>query len=109
MAAGAAAVTGAVGAMAAPVFGTEIFSDLGSAGLIDRAPVTAVAVAGRGASTANVDGEAALKKRLGLGGAALLAVQPGQSVEGSADQGVVGAERLLVDGEAALKERLGVA
>jgi hypothetical protein len=47
-------------------------------------------------------------ERLGLGVAALGAIELGEVVEGSADVGVVGAQRLLVDGQRALVERLGL-
>jgi hypothetical protein len=54
------------------------------------------------------DGEVALVERLGLGVAALGAVETGEVVEGSGDVGMVGAERLLGDGEVALVEQLGL-
>ena len=50
----------------------------------------------------------ALVERLGLGVAALGAIQRRQVVERGADIGVVGAQRLLADGQRALVERLGL-
>ena len=61
-----------------------------------------------GAQRLLADGERALVERLGLGVAALGAVERGQVVERGADIGVVGAQRLLADGERALVERLGL-
>ena len=61
-----------------------------------------------GAQRLLADGERALVERLGLGVAALGAIELGQVVERGADIGVVGAQRLLADGERALVERLGL-
>ena len=47
-------------------------------------------------------------ERLGLGVAALGPIQLGQVVEGRADAGVVGAERLLANRQRALVQRLGL-
>ena len=61
-----------------------------------------------GAERLLVDRQRALVQRLGLGIAALGAIQLGEVVEVGADIRVVGAERLLVDRQRALVQRLGL-
>jgi hypothetical protein len=54
-----------------------------------------------GSKSLLADRQGAFVKRLGLGVAPLILVEPGQVVEVAGDIGMVGSERLLVDREGA--------
>jgi hypothetical protein len=74
--------------------------------LLLRAPQPSVGVLG--AQCPLVYSAGALVERLGLGVAALSAIERGEVVEGRGDVGVLGPQRFLEDDKRALGERLGL-